>query len=241
MLSHYSYGYYFRKLSMKIISLITLLMLSGCAKDISEKVTGENGSTISMRTFMPSAELNDYHKPDSVLRVVKPHSLSISDFLNKPEGVVIHETPGMKVYARHTGLQYKSGQDIEILPEPTASYFFPKAKSATAKWLNSNGGSYHYDQFLNVTPSLWALVSMTSSDEKMVLFYYVSYYKYPEGSHLLSLDTYHPKWCNKKSDEKTYKEWVANDFYLVRQVTQQFMDKCLAQFETDLPNLMARR
>jgi len=208
------------------------VMLSGCAGVKPEPVQAANGSSVKVLSIGAQADLNNNRIPDAHLREVNP-----SHFATGMGIAVLGALTGNINSGDFDKENYK-GSAVDTLPNPTKTYFVPKAKQSLKRWLDENGKGNTYKQELSIGYATWALIykDMGTDNSVYQLKYKVLFYKRPESGNAFS--AYTVAECAPAPVEAPLSEWHADNYKKVTVETNKYMDACLLEFNNQIPRLL---
>jgi hypothetical protein len=218
-----------------VIILICTLMLSGCAGPKPTTVKAIDGSSVAISGTFAPPDLNNNNYADTKLRIVSPAHLASGMGLK-----VLTAVLGGSVSSQGFDKEGYKGRSIDSMPEPTKTYFLPKAEARITKWLSENGKGHQYDQPLYIAAARWALIykDLSAQNSDYELHYRVIFYKRPEGGNAFSAFIIAD--CSPVKEAAPFSEWEASNYAKVTQVTQQYMDACLLELDNQLPRLLKK-
>lgn len=208
------------------------VIVSGCASVKPETVQAANGSSVQMLSTGALSELNNNRIPDAHLREVNP-----SHFATGMGVAVLGALTGSIRSSDFDKENYK-GTSVDTLPNPTKTYFVPKARQSLIRWLNENGEGKTYKQELRIGYATWALIykDMGTDNSVYQLKYKVLFYKRPESGNAFS--AYTVAECAPVPVEASLSEWHADNYKKVTVETNKYMDACLLEFNNQIPRLL---
>lgn len=219
----------------KMIAIaVAAVALTGCVNTAKpDTVTSSTGSSLEIYSVPALSDLNSRRAADVKLRVVSPSTDAAGKGL-----AVLSALTGNFNSGSFDKENYK-GTAIDSMPNPTGSYFTPKAKQNISQWLAANTSGYKYDQPLSIGYATWALIYKEAAAVPVYqLKYKVIFYKRPEGGTLLSAYTVAD--CAPTPVEAPLAEWSKDGYAKVTQQTQAYMDSCLLELNNQLPRLLKK-